>query len=193
MVATRDIDIRAALRKTELADFYRDGTSRVVEEFGIDNGITRIDIAVVNGVFHGYEIKSDADTLDRLPTQAASYNRVFDFIWIVAGEKHLEAIGKAVPAFWGICLAAKGNELDKVKISRVRIATMNESSDPLFIAKLLWKAEAIDLLSRYEKARGLERKPRAMIYKLIASIVPKSDLSDYVRSTIKMRESWRAD
>jgi hypothetical protein len=36
--------------------------TRVVEEMGIWAGSVRVDIAVINGEFHGFELKSDRDT-----------------------------------------------------------------------------------------------------------------------------------
>ena len=64
-MTTNDKIIRAAL-KGELERLHAgDDKLRIVEEFGIEHGAIRIDIAVVNGLLHGYEIKSDRDTLLR--------------------------------------------------------------------------------------------------------------------------------
>jgi len=64
---------------------------------------------VVNGKLHGYEIKSDADTLKRLPAQAEVYSAVFDLVTIVVGEHHLDTVRAIVPEWWGIVKAASGN------------------------------------------------------------------------------------
>lgn len=45
----------------------------VVEELGLFHGASRVDLAVVGRSLHGYEIKSDRDSLDRLEQQAADY------------------------------------------------------------------------------------------------------------------------
>jgi hypothetical protein len=50
----------------------------IIDELGLCRGTVRVDIAVVNGVLKGYEIKGDQDTLRRLASQAATYNRIFD-------------------------------------------------------------------------------------------------------------------
>ena len=47
----------------------------ILDELGICRGRVRIDLTVVNGLLHGYEIKSERDTLARLETQADLYGR----------------------------------------------------------------------------------------------------------------------
>jgi len=39
----------------------------MLHELGILNGATRIDIAVITGQIEGYELKSERDTIQRLP------------------------------------------------------------------------------------------------------------------------------
>jgi len=75
---TNDNTIREHLKKY-LKELHKDDRKvRTFDELGINHGGVRADIAVVNGVFHGYEIKSDLDTLYRLPRQAEAYSEVFD-------------------------------------------------------------------------------------------------------------------
>jgi hypothetical protein len=63
----RDRDVRQALHRKVLKEHHGDANTLVVDELGLRHGTCRVDIAVVNGFIHGYEIKSDADTLERLP------------------------------------------------------------------------------------------------------------------------------
>ncbi len=60
---------------------------------------------VVNGSLHGYEIKSDADTLTRLPTQAKCYNTLFDQMTLVAAPRHIERAITMVPIWWALAVA----------------------------------------------------------------------------------------
>jgi hypothetical protein len=64
--------------------------TRVVEEMGVCAGWLRVDIAASNGEPVGSELKSDRDTLQRLPFQSEIYSRVFDRVELVAGEPHLK-------------------------------------------------------------------------------------------------------
>src|SRR5439155_10222560 len=86
----RDRDVRQALHRKVLRDHHGDANTLVLDELGLRHGACRVDIAVVNGYLHGYEIKSDSDTLDRLPAQVAVYNLVLDRATLVVGERHLQ-------------------------------------------------------------------------------------------------------
>ena len=66
----RDIDVRQAVKSYLKALHEDDPATRIVEEMGIWAGSVRIDIAVINGELSGFELKSDSDTLQRLPLQA---------------------------------------------------------------------------------------------------------------------------
>jgi hypothetical protein len=81
---TRDADIRSVL-VAELKQRFSDPShDLILEEFGCKTA--RIDIAVVNGALHGFEIKSDSDSLARLAGQAEQYGRVFDFVTLICVE-----------------------------------------------------------------------------------------------------------
>lgn len=84
---------------------YNKQPSKIFEEFGVRHGTVRIDLAIINGVMHGYEIKSDRDTLSRLPEQMNKYNAVFDKITLVVGKRHLYNAINIVPDWWGIVVA----------------------------------------------------------------------------------------
>ena len=97
----RDLDIRRALRG-EIALLYQDDPDTlVVEELGLCEGDARIDVAVINGSITGYEIKSERDTLDRLPSQMHIYSRCLTYVTVVATELHLAQIHAVVPRWWG--------------------------------------------------------------------------------------------
>lgn len=102
-----DVDIRANLISYLLKSYAGDCSTRILEEFGICEGNVRIDLAVVNGTLNGFEIKSDSDTLERLPLQQEIYSKVFDTVVIVAGKTHCEKIETIVPGWWGIWAAEK--------------------------------------------------------------------------------------
>jgi hypothetical protein len=68
--ATKDGHLRIALKRRLLTRYSDHPSTLILEELGLKHGAARIDIAVVNGDLHGYELKSDSDTLSRLPRQA---------------------------------------------------------------------------------------------------------------------------
>lgn len=193
MSVIRDIDIRQSLRNETLKQFREDGTSLIVEELGIESGNIRIDVAVVNGALHGFEIKSDADTLLRLPAQAGAYNKVFDFMTIIVGRKFIAKIEDHIPKWWGICLAEKDATGIPANISTTREPKRNTSVDGFSIARLLWREELIDILKKHGAARGFLSKPRTVLSQHLATVLPLPLLQEEVRMTIKSRTSWRLD
>ncbi|WP_052770006.1 sce7726 family protein [Paenibacillus sp. IHB B 3415] len=76
----KDSDIRLLLKRkfTSFAEFTLDSTTIVVDELDVCFGSARVDVAVINGRLHGFEIKSESDNLDRLPSQIEFYSRVFE-------------------------------------------------------------------------------------------------------------------
>src|SRR5689334_15736416 len=88
-----DLDVRTALKEKLVHEHKGPPNSVMLEEMHIPLGGARIDIAVVNGSLHGYEIKSDRDTLARLVSQIGAYTAVFDHVTLVVSERHvLQAI-----------------------------------------------------------------------------------------------------
>jgi len=65
----------------------------------------RVDVLVVCEHTHAYEIKSDADRLNRLSDQLSDYRHTFDFVTVVSTEKHLPSIKKIVSKNDGIIIA----------------------------------------------------------------------------------------
>ncbi len=66
-----------ALRRALPSDLapYLDADTLVVDELDLC-GLTRVDVAVVNGHLSGFEIKGSTDSLRRLPGQVTVYSQV---------------------------------------------------------------------------------------------------------------------
>jgi hypothetical protein len=189
---TNDAAIRAALT-TELKKRHAaDKHARIIHEFGVQHGTARIDIAVVNGVMHGYEIKSDRDNLLRLPEQVEMFNSVFDQVTLVVGKRHLYDAIALVPDWWGIRIAkVDGN--NKVFFHWIRKPKRNTKQDQIAIARLLWRQEALSILEQEGKVYGVRSKPRAAIYQRLSQVLDQKTLSKKVRSALIFREDWRLD
>src|SRR5688572_30584359 len=99
----RDRDIRTSLhQQLERAHRHYADETLFIDELGLCQGNARIDLAVVNGSLSGYEIKSECDTLQRLPHQIEVYSRALDYITIVASETHIDKIIVLIPEWWGV-------------------------------------------------------------------------------------------
>ena len=187
----RDIDVRHALYKGEIKAFLDDPNSLVVDELGLCQGDARIDIAVINGLIHGYEIKSDRDTLDRLPGQEAIYSQVLDTVTLVIGESHIDKARTMVPEWWGLTrVSESGTEL---VFESTRPAIQNPSPNPYSLAQLLWKAEVLHALEDTGSTKGLKSKPKKVLWAALADRLSFSELSSTVRTALKVRQTWRAD
>jgi len=188
-----DKDVRLAVKNKVLKDHINDPSTLVIDELGLDYGRNRIDIAVVNGELHGYELKSDSDTLKRLPSQAICYSAVMDKVTLVVGEKHAKEAIEMVPDWWGIKVAVMGKK-GGIHLDTFRRNKKNTEINPMEVLKLIWKEEALELLSSYEeidwKIKKLQKK---VIYQLIIDNLSINEIRDSVRSILKARVAWRFD
>ncbi len=195
---TNDKNIRIALREALRKDLenYRRQSQRpaeIFEELGVKHGTARIDIAVINGVMHGYEIKSDSDTLDRLPEQMNEFNKVFDKLTLVVGKHHLYHAINIIPDWWGITVA-KIDTNHKIYFQTIRNAEDNPNQIGISVARLLWRQEALQILEKQDKAKGIRSKPREIIYQRLANVLNLDDLKEQVRHALLVsRGDWRAD
>ncbi|MHB1843986.1 MAG: sce7726 family protein [Deltaproteobacteria bacterium] len=186
----RDCDVRSALHTKVLADHYDQPDTLVLNELGLWYGTARVDVAVINGRIHGFEIKSDADTLERLDGQAAVYSAVLDRVTLVVGEKHLSAAQSRIPDWWGIKVARQGAR-QAVHFAEMRRPTDNPSMIPVAVAALLWCHELEDLLGECNSLRGVKGKSRDILSRRAAEVLNLSDLRAAVRARLKARHGWR--
>jgi hypothetical protein len=142
---------------------------------------------------HGYEIKSDCDTLDRLPEQMNEFNDVFDKLTLVVGKRHLYDAIYIVPDWWGIILA-KIDANQEIFFQTIREADVNQSQVGVSIARLLWKEEALQILEEQNKAQGVRSKPREFIYQRLSNVLDVNTLKEKVRDALLIsRGAWRSD
>lgn len=181
-----DSDVRIAVREYLAATYSGDASTRIVEEMGIWSGSVRIDIAVINGSLCGYELKSDRDTLERLPLQSQLYSRVFDQIVLVASERHLDKAIKIIPRWWGITSVSHNDFSLTVR----RPSKRNPSPDPYLIAQLLWKEEVVRILESFGLVKGYRSKPVSALHKRLAEEVSFDELTAAVRAVLKERVNW---
>ncbi len=188
----RDADLRTALLRRLDRRYSRDPETLILQELGLRHGAARVDIAVVNGALHGYELKSNSDSLGRLAGQARVYGSVLDRVTLVAGRRHVEEAMGLVPMWWGVQVAEMGPR-GGILFSSVRRARKNPSQDIVAVAKLLWREEALDLLHQVGAARGVKSKPRAAIYARLAEVARPEEIRSRVRHRLRNRTGWRSD
>jgi hypothetical protein len=186
----RDYDIRTALKHELEAANAREPDTLIKDEVGLCKGAVRVDIAVVNGTFNGYEIKSERDTLERLPAQEEAYSKTFDTVTIVTSGRYINKVIEKIPAWWGITRALKIGR--RVCFQIIRQPERNPKIDPLSLVQLLWRDEALTVLKERGLAEGMLSKPRRDLWQKIVDNLSVEELRKVVRERLKARENWRS-
>ncbi len=189
-MALLDAHIREAIMLNLLSD--EDGNSDVVvEELAVCNGRARVDLSLINGALHGFEIKSEADSLKRLKTQSVHYSAVLDYVSLVAAPKHIESAAEIVPDWWGIIEVEDASS--GVQFRVVRDGEINPDPHLPSIVQLLWRSEMEEVISNYFPELKVTRWNKREISEYLGQNLSRQILSSEVRRLIKSREDWRLD
>lgn len=186
----RDIDVRRALHKKVLREHRDEPDTLVLDELGLCNGDARVDVAVINGEIRGYEIKSEKDTLVRLPHQVEVYNSTLDRVVLVVFEGHLEKALPVIPTWWGVKTVRSGPR-GAIHFEEIRRPLPNPAIDIRSLVTLLWKDEVLSELERMGQIRGLRNKPKRALYDRLADALSVDEIRCLVRRRLKERERWR--
>jgi hypothetical protein len=190
MFTLADKQIREALHRKKLCRHYYAPDTLVVDELGLMHGKYRADIAVINGHLIGYEIKSDEDTLYRLPEQVKAYCDVFDRVTVVVGMKHADVVSNIVPDWWGIVVVRRGNR-GGILFESSRTGQINRDVNLFSIAQLLWKNEVSSILAEFGVPSKTLRQRRSELYRMLVELLNPIDLRHYVRECLRSRKTWR--
>lgn len=179
------------IRKTLLHDlkkvFGQNSNTAIIPELSLPNGLARIDIAVVNGIMHGYELKSDFDNLLRLQNQMIAYNFIFDRITLVVGKRHLVNALHIIPEWWGITIARTENRNRTSRLIPIREAVNNPKQNMHIIAHMLWKDEMLNILNSIGVSKNLNNKPKQYVCDVLVNSVDQDDLKTHVRKILISR------
>lgn len=180
-------EIRAALLaclRTEMSM-----GAKVHEEFRIERGGSRIDVAVIGSSLVGYEIKSDADSFVRFANQIHAYNRVFDEIYLACGPSHVRQAEETIPSWWGI-LVAERTHGGTIELNAIRRATSNPRQNPFSLASLLWKNEALAVLAAEKQGIPSNKVSSHMVWESIASTLPVERIKTAVVESLLRRQDY---
>ncbi len=188
-----DKDMRVILFRDIInrLEFTNDPATVVVNELDVCFGCAIVDVAVINGRLYGFEIKSERDSLDRLPSQAGFYAKTFDEITIVTTEKHYSKAKKMLPVFWGIEIAYKDND-DKLYLESYRQPEQNYEIDAFSLLSFLWKNELLELFRNNGITKGIKSKTRYELAEKATEVLTFGTINNFVKKTLKTRKGWRA-
>ena len=171
-----DPDIRARLYPLLLGGVYIDE---------LPTGTTRADVVhITNAFMHGYEVKGDGDTLQRVENQLRCYAEVYDFVTFIVTEKHLAKLLPRLPEWVGVLVA----EAEGPGLREHRPAGYNAGVQRAPLAALLWVEE----IKQFLLARGLAgastlRQREVANYLRTTQTIALSSLAQYVRERLMAR------
>jgi hypothetical protein len=158
----------------------------MVEEMCLSGGAVRVDMALLTAPLTGIELKSDRDTLARLPAQMKVYNQVFGRMILIIGPKHLTKALALVPDWWGIFVATMAED-EAVSLEIVRPAGDNPKLSAKAVATLLWRAETLDLLKEHGLDKGFRTKNLRVLRKRLNEGVAGDEIVAAVSRTLSKR------
>lgn len=187
---TKDTDIRSALHAKRLRLFRSHPDTLVIDELGLAHARSRIDVAVINGCIHGYEIKSAKDNLNRFASQIDIYRQTLQKLTFVAAPKHVASIMSQAPEWCGVIAAEQGPR-GGITFQALRNAAANPEIDPVMIAHLLWRNEVIELLEQVGYAPKELRRPRKQLYQMLCDVMTLREITASIRAFMMLRPTWR--
>lgn len=159
----------------------------IVQEMVLCKGFARADVALVNGKMHGYEIKSSEDTLVRLNNQIDYYSKCFDYVTVVASEKHIDPLLSKYPEWIGISVACVKSDCLKIKTLR---QPKKNNADIISQLQLLWKEELIAIGTLLLKDMKLTYQTKSKIIDCLVANCKKNLLEQQMRTALKERTTW---
>lgn len=187
----RDKDIREVLLPYLQAQHVDAPDTLILNELGISAHEARVDVAVLNGKFAGYEIKSDVDSLRRLASQSSVYDLVLDEMTLVTGPRFAKVAREHVPKHWGILTAEVSDEQVILKSRRAPKRKADHHFNKRSLCMMLWRDELTEVLKAKNAYRGLSTRPKGALWDKLCEVATLHEIREIVRETIKKRGDWR--
>lgn len=159
-------------------------TTTLLNEFRA--GASKADVVVLNSTSTVYEIKSERDSLARLSSQLADYQKVFTHINVITSEEQVASILKATPKHIGVlCLT-----------NRYHISTIREASEcceflnSVSMFNSLRRDEAQDILRNI--GLSLPNVPNTLIHQKLSELFEKLEPNLVHDEMIKVLKTTRS-
>ncbi len=158
----------------------------LVDELSMPDGKTRVDLALVNGHIEAFEIKSDHDSLRRLPSQVEGYAPYFDRISLITTRRFLDKVASVIPPWWGIIAACPTKA--GISLRWQRRARLNPHRDLGRQCQLLWKEDLVALArSHAPSLKGRSTLDKLALTKAVTSSGSRRRLCKDMRTLLKAR------
>ena len=189
-LAVLDATIRPVLSDRLRRQHAKEADTVLIEELGLSRGRVRVDLAVVNGSLHGFEIKSDRDSLRRLAAQVDLYSQVLDRATLVVGERFAPLATSLVPEWWGVIRVS--SRPSGLRFTTLRGSKLNPQRNARVLAELLWSGQALALLEERGAARGMRGKPRRVLWDRVCECLSVDEIATAVRDRLKANSGSEA-
>ncbi len=190
-LVTDDLTIRRAIR-ARLAISHANQDAVIVDELKVSRGSSRMDVAVVNGRIEGYEIKSDKDTLERLPRQAEMFGRVADRMTLVVGERHCDKAITIIPDWWSVMVPSFSSK-GQLGLTLRRRGRLNISRESRALVEVLERDEIVAMLHAHGIDRGVRSARYADLVRHSIDRLSKDDISEFTKRVLKLRARLGAE
>lgn len=98
-------------------------TSFMLTEFRANS--SKVDCVVINGTLTVYEIKTELDNFNRLEKQIEDYKKVFEKIYVITAEKHLDKVDFLTKQGIGIMRLNKSGKISTIKEAESQFEYLN--------------------------------------------------------------------
>jgi hypothetical protein len=187
---TTDPQIRAALHKKKLKRLHACPHTLIVDELGLVHADVIVDVADINAHLHGFQIKSAADSLARLPRQIRLYEECLEKLTIVCDKKHSRGVSALAPDWCGILEVTKGAR-GGISFVTLKAPKLNPHVRAARLAHLLWRPEAVELLRKLNVPPKVLRQPRKQLYECLAEHFTTREITAFIRQFMGNRRVWR--
>ena len=159
-----------------------------VTAFEIKVNNSRLDVGRINGKSYAFEIKTELDSLTKLPKQLVDYSEVFEYVTVVAHESHYEKLLSSVPEHCGLRVysLAKG----KYRFNNFR----KPLPSPLLSAKSQINCLSSRELAFVLKSFGYDKslQTREEREEAIYTHIPERRINAFVKKALKYRftDKW---
>jgi hypothetical protein len=105
----------------------------------------KADLVLFNGTSNAYEIKTELDSLDRLPTQLPAYQSAFEKVWVVTHPSLATKVLSYLPAGVGLIAFTDNRTLSTL----VEADIDHERLSHLSMFNILRRAEYLSIISKH--------------------------------------------
>ncbi|MGX5218288.1 sce7726 family protein [Pseudomonas segetis] len=184
-----DLNIRSALL-SRLENSSRPPRA-ILEELRVSDGNAIADVVTIHNEAHCYEIKGDADKVERIVDQGQYYDLAFNKVTLITTKRHVNKAYKIAPIHWGITEVREAKN-GKLIFKPIRPAQKNPNFDKKTALLTLWRNELVSIAAHLE-GKFSSKSNREMLSELISGSLSKKKLSLSISETLVLRTTKKPE